>query len=111
MNSNQGYRLAASRRRTPKEHTMSSHQIIKAEDLYRNSRVILDLAEMPYLVDSAVIQPDGEVVVKFSNGDQRNYGPTEPVVIVIEEAPRSRPVRRPRRSGPDSGLPWKPEMS
>lgn len=57
-----------------------SNQIIAAADLYRNTRVVLDLDEMPHLVDS-VTEQDGSLVVVFSSGEQRVYSPTEPVVI------------------------------
>lgn len=58
-----------------------SHQIIAAEDLARNSRVVLDLDEMPYLVDSITpgMKPD-TLLVTFSSGDIRSYTPREPVV-------------------------------
>ena len=58
-----------------------SNQIIAAADLYRNTRVVLDLNEMPHLVDSVTEQADGNLSVVFSSGEQRIYGPAEPVVI------------------------------
>lgn len=56
--------------------------ITAAENLARNSRVILDMDEMPYLVDSVApgMRPD-TLMVTFSSGDIRTYAPREPVVI------------------------------
>ena len=59
-----------------------THQIIAANELGRNSRVVLDLDEMPYLVDSVTpgMKPD-TLLVTFSSGDMRTYTPREPVIV------------------------------
>lgn len=59
-----------------------THQIIAANELGRNSRVVLDLDEMPYLVDSVApgMKPD-TLLVTFSSGDMRTYTPREPVIV------------------------------
>ena len=53
--------------------------ITAAEDLARNSRVVLDLDDTPHLVDSAKTFRD-RVIVHFSSGVVRTYGSREPVV-------------------------------
>lgn len=59
-----------------------SNQIIAAEHLARNSRVVLDLDEMPYLVDSiATGMKPNIILVTFSSGDMKTYTPREPVIV------------------------------
>lgn len=56
-------------------------EVIRADDLARNSRVILDLDDRPFLVDSVEDTADGTLRVTFSSGDVLDYRPGAPVVV------------------------------
>ncbi|MFF0183569.1 hypothetical protein [Streptomyces sp. NPDC005244] len=59
-----------------------ARETVSANDLTRNSRVVLEESELPYLVDSVADQPDGGVIVTFSSGDTAEYATTDAVTIV-----------------------------
>jgi hypothetical protein len=56
-------------------------EIIAAQDLARNARVVRRTDEMPYLVDSVEQQADGTILVTFSSGDEIPYEPTAAVIV------------------------------
>lgn len=55
---------------------------VPASSLGRNSQVVLDPDEMPYLVDSVSDLPGGKVQVTYSSGDIVEYAADEELSVL-----------------------------
>ncbi|ONK10398.1 hypothetical protein [Streptomyces sp. MP131-18] len=57
-------------------------ETITATELARNSRVIIERGEQPYLVDAVADMPNGAVRVTYSSGDTIEYAADTEVTVL-----------------------------
>ncbi|MBB6439383.1 hypothetical protein [Streptomyces candidus] len=57
-------------------------ELITADCLMRNDRVVINSDELPYLVDAVTDMPNGRVRVTYSSGDAVEYATGEQVAVI-----------------------------